>query len=53
MYAFRHTSLSIAAGPVWLDGLFAHAPDVRGIVVLVQNGNILHADLRVPRRLLM
>ncbi len=46
MYAFRHTSLSIAAERVWLDGLLAHAPDVRGLLILVQNGNILHADLR-------
>ncbi|MCB1956327.1 MAG: alpha/beta hydrolase [Rhodocyclaceae bacterium] len=46
MYAFRHTSLSIAAERVWLDGLLAHAPDVRGLVVQVQNGCILHADLR-------
>ena len=46
MYAFRHTSLSVSAGNVWLDAMLAHAPDVRGIAVLVQNGCILHADLR-------
>ncbi|MCB1908017.1 MAG: alpha/beta hydrolase [Rhodocyclaceae bacterium] len=46
MYAFRHSSLSVAAGTVWLDAMLAHAPDARGIAVLVQNGCILHADLR-------
>lgn len=54
MYAFRHTSLSIPAERIWLDGMLAHAPDVRGLIVLVQNGCILHADLRetvIARRL--
>jgi len=46
VYAFRHTSLSVQADRVWLDAVLAHAPDVRGIAVLVQNGCILHADLR-------
>lgn len=46
MYAFRHNSLSIPADRVWLDGVLAHAPEVRGLVVLVQNGCVLHTDLR-------
>ena len=46
MLAFRHSSLSVPCNHVWLDGVLAHAPGVYGIVVLVQNGCVLHADLR-------
>lgn len=42
----RHTPLSIAAGPVWLDGLLAHAPDARGLVVIAQNAAGHHQDSR-------
>lgn len=31
----RTTSLSIPAGPVWLDGQLAHAPNVRGLALLL------------------
>ncbi len=32
----RTTELSIPAGPVWLDGLLTHAPNVRGLAVMLQ-----------------
>lgn len=54
MYAFRHTALSIPCEHVWLDSMLAHAPGLKGVVVLVQNGCIMHSDLRevmVARRL--
>ena len=46
-FVFRHTEISIAAERVWLDGLLSHAPDARGLIVLVDNGaGRLHDPLR-------
>ncbi|MGC3961998.1 MAG: hypothetical protein QM803_01385 [Rhodocyclaceae bacterium] len=33
--ALRHTDLRIQADKVWLDALQSHAPDVRGLIVLI------------------
>ena len=33
----RHTTLSLPAGPVWLTARLAHAPDVRGLVILARS----------------
>ena len=33
----RNTLISIPAQGAWLDGLLAHAPDVRGLAVLPQS----------------
>ena len=46
VYAFRHNSLSVPVERIWLDGVLATAPDVRGLVILVQNGCVLHTELR-------
>ena len=43
----RHTSLSIPAGPAWLDGALAHAPDVRGLALLLRPGSGDAPDARV------
>lgn len=32
----RHTSISIPAGSAWLEGELSHAPDVRGLAVLLR-----------------
>lgn len=34
----RHSQISIPADGIWLDGSLAHAPDVRGLAVVVQAG---------------
>lgn len=34
----RHSLISIPAEGIWLDGSLAHAPDVRGLVLVVQPG---------------
>lgn len=34
----RHTLISIPADGIWLDGKLSHAPDVRGLVLIVQPG---------------
>lgn len=34
----RHSLISIPADGIWLDGSLAHAPDVRGLAVVVQPG---------------
>lgn len=48
MPALRHTSLSIPAEHVWLDAALADAAGVPALVLLVQNGCVLHGDLREP-----
>jgi dienelactone hydrolase len=42
----RHTELSIPAGPVWLGGHLAHAPDTRALIVLLQTSAGNHRDSR-------
>lgn len=42
----RKTSISLPAEHVWLDGLLAHAPDVRGLVVILQTSVGQHRDSR-------
>lgn len=44
----RHTQLSIPANGVWLDGLLAHAPDVRGLALCVHSQG--HPTLEQPAR---
>lgn len=34
----RTTPISIPAGPAWLDGVLAHAPDVRGLALILLPG---------------
>ncbi|MDO9596673.1 MAG: alpha/beta hydrolase [Azoarcus sp.] len=34
----RHSLISIPADGIWLDGSLAHAPDVRGLAIVVQPG---------------
>ena len=34
MMKLRHSALSIAAGPVWLEALLAHSPDAAGLVLV-------------------
>ncbi|TVO53244.1 alpha/beta hydrolase [Denitromonas halophila] len=33
----RHSTLSLPAGPVWLAARLAHAPDVRGLVIITRS----------------
>ena len=33
----RHSTLSLPAGPVWLAARLAHAPDVRGLVIIARS----------------
>jgi hypothetical protein len=40
----RHTTISIPAGSAWLEGEFAHAPDVRGLAVLLRSAGGARAD---------
>ena len=35
----RHTELSIPAGTIWLRARLAHAPDVRGLVIIAHTNN--------------
>lgn len=41
----RHTLISIPADGIWLDGKLSHAPDVRGLALIVQPGAsaVVHA----------
>ncbi|ANQ84863.1 putative phosphoribosyltransferase [Azoarcus olearius] len=34
----RHTPIAISADTVWLEGLLSHAPDVRGLAVVLEPG---------------
>lgn len=36
MMKLRKTEIGLPAGEVWLDGLLAHAPDVRGLVLIAE-----------------
>lgn len=42
----RHQSISLPADHVWLDGLLAHAPDVRGLALILQTSVGQHHDSR-------
>lgn len=44
----RHTQLSIPANGVWLDGMLAHAPDVRGLALCLHSHG--HPSLEQPAR---
>jgi len=46
MMKLRHTELSIAAGPVWLEALQAHSPDASGLILIVQTAAGNHRDSR-------
>jgi putative phosphoribosyl transferase len=46
MMKLRHSALSIAAGPVWLDALLAHSPDAAGLILIAQNSVGNHRDSR-------
>lgn len=46
MMKLRHSALSIAAGPVWLDALLAHSPDAAGLILIAQNAVGNHRDSR-------
>ena len=46
MMKLRHTPLSIAAGPVWLEALLAHSPDTAGLILIAQNSVGNHRDSR-------
>lgn len=46
MMKLRHTPLSIAAGPVWLEALLAHSPDARGLILIAQNSVGNHRESR-------
>lgn len=42
----RNTILSIPAERVWLDGWLAHAPDVRGLALILQPNAVSHTESR-------
>lgn len=42
----RNTTLSIAAGPAWLDARLAHAPDVSGLIVILKPGSVANEEGR-------
>ena len=44
----RHTQLSIPANGVWLDGMLAHAPDVRALALCLRSHG--HPALEQPAR---
>ncbi|MDY0034545.1 MAG: dienelactone hydrolase family protein [Zoogloea oleivorans] len=46
MMKLRHTPLSIAAGPIWLEALLAHSPDAAGLILIAQNSVGNHRDSR-------
>lgn len=46
MMKLRHTPLSIAAGPVWLEALLAHSPDTAGLILIAQNSVGNHRNSR-------
>lgn len=46
MMKLRQTALSIAAGPIWLEALQAHAPDSAGLIVVAQTAVGNHRESR-------
>ena len=46
MMKLRHTEISIASGPAWLDALLAHSPDAAGLILIVQTAAGHHRDSR-------
>ncbi len=46
MMKLRHTELSIAAGPVWLEARQAHSPDAAGLILIVQTAAGKHGSSR-------
>lgn len=46
MMKLRHSALSIAAGPVWLEAMQAHAPDAPGLILVAQTAVGRHRDSR-------
>ncbi|WP_230971611.1 dienelactone hydrolase family protein [Nitrogeniibacter aestuarii] len=42
----RNIELSLPAGPVWLGALLAHAPDVRGLIIVTQTSAGRHETSR-------
>ena len=46
MMKLRHTPISIAAGPVWLEALQAHSPDADGLILIAQNSVGNHRNSR-------
>lgn len=42
----RNIELSLPAGPIWLGGHLAHAPDVRGLVIVTQTSAGRHETSR-------
>ena len=54
MLTLRHTPLSLPAGPVWLGARLAHAPDVRGLVIIAHGSlepEALARELAIAGRL--
>ena len=46
MMKLRHTPISIAAGPVWLEALQAHSPEADGLILIAQNSVGNHRNSR-------
>ena len=46
MMKLRHSPLSIAAGPVWLEAMQAHSPDAPGLILIAQTAVGHHRDSR-------
>ena len=46
MMKLRHSPLSIAAGPVWLEAMQAHSPDAPGLILVAQTTVGNHRDSR-------
>ena len=47
MMKLRHSALSIAAGPVWLEAMQAHSPDAPGLILVARP---LSATTATPAR---
>ena len=46
MMKLRHSPLSIAAGPIWLEAMQAHSPDAPGLILVAQTTVGHHRDSR-------
>ena len=46
MMKLRHSPLSIAAGPIWLEAMQAHSPDAPGLILIAQSAVGHHRDSR-------
>ena len=46
MMKLRHSALSIAAGPVWLEAMQAHSPGAPGLILVAQTAVGNHRDSR-------